>query len=144
MWFFDRWSSSRVSRDPRRAARVKRTAGVPSRSITVTNKSNSLTFTVDSSLVCTSPLAVTVVGFLDILTVSNPAKLRSFLLTICILAPESATDSLSSGSFIDAAGSTLSSQDFLHRVFPGPVCLFENPIAPSLARHNPTGVQFSQ
>ena len=59
-----------------------------------------------SSLVCTSPLAViTVVGFLDILMVSkNSAELRSFLLTMCILAPESTTNSLSSGSFVDAAG----------------------------------------
>ena len=66
-----------------------------SRSITVTNKSNSLTYTTASSLVCTSPLAViTVVGFFDILMVSNSAELRSLLLSICILAPESTTNSL--------------------------------------------------
>ena len=35
----------------------ERTAGVSSRSTTVTNKANSLTYTVASSLVCTSPLA---------------------------------------------------------------------------------------
>ena len=65
----------------------ERTEGVSSRSKTLTNKSNCLTYTVASSLVCTSPLAViTVVGLLDVLMVSNSAELRSFLLTICILA----------------------------------------------------------
>ena len=88
------------------------TAGVSSRNTTLTNKSNCLTFTVASSLVCTSPLAViTVVGLLDVLMVSNSAELRSFLLTICILAPESTTNYLSSGSFVDAAGSTHSSAE---------------------------------
>ena len=58
------------------------------RSITVTNKSNSLTYTAASACVCTSPLAVTtVVGFFEILTVSTSAELRSFLLTICMFAP---------------------------------------------------------
>ena len=81
------------------------TAGVSSRSITLTNKSNCLTSSVASSLVCKSPLAViTVVGLLDVLMVSNSAELRSFLMTICILAPDSTTNSLSSGSFVDAAG----------------------------------------
>ena len=46
----------------------ERTACVSSRSITVTNKSNSLTYTVASSFICTSPLAVTtVVGLLETL-----------------------------------------------------------------------------
>ena len=41
-----------------------------------------MTYTVASSLVCTSPLAViTVVGFFDVLIVSNSAELRSLLLT---------------------------------------------------------------
>ena len=72
--------------------------------------SNCLTHTVASSLVCTSPLAViTVVGLLDVLMVANSAELRSFLLTISIVAPESTTNSLSSGSFVDAAGSNHSS-----------------------------------
>ena len=54
-----------------------------------------------------SPLAViTVVGLLDVLRVSNSAELKSFSLTICILAPESTTNYLSYGSFVDAAGST--------------------------------------
>ena len=80
MWFFDRWSSGKKTHDPRRASRVERTAGVSSRSITVTNKSNSLTFSAASSLVCTSPLAViTVAGFLDVLMVSNSAELRSLV-----------------------------------------------------------------
>ena len=59
---------------------MKRTAGASSRSITLTNKSNCLTYTVASSLVCTSPLAIiTIVGLLDVLMVSNSAELRSFL-----------------------------------------------------------------
>ena len=76
---FNHWSSS----FPR-----ERTAGVSSRSITVTKKFNSLTYSVVSSLVCTSPVAViTVVALLDVLMVSNSAELRSFLLTMCIVAP---------------------------------------------------------
>ena len=76
----------------------ERTAGVFSRSITVTNKSNSLTYIVASSFVSTLPLAVTtVVGCFDVLTVSNSALFRSFLVTMCILAPESPTNSLSLG-----------------------------------------------
>ena len=107
---FDRWSSGKFSHDPRRASRRKALREFLKRSITVTNKSNSLTYTVPCSLVCTSPLAViTVVGFVDILMVSISAELRSFLLTICILAPESTTNYLSSGSFVDATGSTHSS-----------------------------------
>ena len=67
-------------------------------------------YTVASSLVCTSPLAViTVVGLLDLLMVSNSAELKSRLLTMCILARESTTNSLSSSSFVDAATSTHSS-----------------------------------
>ena len=85
--------------------------GVSLQNITVTNTSNSLTFVVASSLVCTSPLAViTVVGLLDVLVVSNSAELRSFLLTICILAPESTANYLSSRSFVEAAGCTHSSE----------------------------------
>ena len=96
------WSSQTFPRE--------RTAGVSFRSITLKNKSNSLTYTVASSRVCTSPLAViSLVGLLDVLMVSNSAELRSRLLTICIPAPESTTNSLSSDSFVDAAGSTHSS-----------------------------------
>ena len=106
----------------------ERTAGVPSRSITVTNKSNSLTFVVASSLVCTSPLAViTVVGLLDVIMVSNSAELRSRLLTRCILVPESTTNSLSSVSFVEASGSTHSSEGVwngaLYKVFGKIPCL---------------------
>ena len=51
-------------------------------------KPSSLTYTVASSVVCTSPLAViTVVGFFDILMVSpTQQSLWSRLLSICILA----------------------------------------------------------
>ena len=48
-------------------------------------------------------LLSTVVGLSETHTVSNSAELRSFLLTICMLAPESTTNSLSSGFFVDAA-----------------------------------------
>ena len=86
-WWVYPWFSHSFPRE--------RTARISSRSITVTNKSNSLTYTLASPLVCTLPLAViTVVGLLDILMVSNSAELRSFLLTISILAPESTTNSL--------------------------------------------------
>ena len=82
-------------------------AGVSSRSISVKNKSNSLTYTVASSFVSTSPLAVTtVVGISDAFTVSNSAELQSFLLTMCMIAPESTSNSLSSGFIVDAAGKT--------------------------------------
>ena len=101
-WYVYPWSSQSFPKE--------RTAGVSSRSITLTNKSNGLTFSVASSLVCTSPLAViTVVGLLDVLMVTSSAESRSVSLTICILAPESTTNSLSSGSFVDAAGRTNSS-----------------------------------
>ena len=96
----------------------ERTAGVSSRSFTVTNKSNSLTYTVASSFVCTSPLAVTtVVGLSETLTVSNSTELKSFLLTMCILAPESTTNSLSSGFIVDAAGKIHSSAGEKNVVF---------------------------
>ena len=83
----------------------ERTGGVSSRSITVTNKSNSLTYTVASSFVCTSPLAVTTDDEqLDAPMVSNSAELRSYLLTMCMLAPVFTTNSLASGFITDGAG----------------------------------------
>ena len=58
-----------------------------------------------SSSVCTSPLAViTVIGLLDVVTVSNSAEVKSFLLTMCIDAPESTTNSLSYGLIVDVEG----------------------------------------
>ena len=66
---------------------------------------NSMTETVASSFVCTSPLVVkTVVGFLEAFTVSNAAELRSFLLNMGMDAPESTTNSLFSGFITDGAG----------------------------------------
>ena len=62
-------------------------------------------------LLRTSPLAViTVVGFFDILMVSNSAESRSRLLTVCMLAPEKTTNSLSSDFMVDAADLTHPSQ----------------------------------
>ena len=52
---------------------------------------------------CTSPLAVmTIVGLHDFVKVSISASLKSFLLTMCIDAPESTTNSRSSGLRVDA------------------------------------------
>ena len=51
----------------------------------------------------------TVVGLFGALTVSNSAELRAFLLTICMLAPESTTNSLVSGFIVDAVGKIHSS-----------------------------------
>ena len=80
------------------------TAGVFSRTFIVKNISNSLTYTIASSCVCTSPLAVmTIVGLHDFAKVSISASLKSFLLIICIDAPESTTNSLSSNLRIDAS-----------------------------------------
>ena len=53
-----------------------------------------------SSCVCT----LTVVGFFDVVKVSNSAEFKSFLLIMCIDALESATNSLSSGPRVDGAG----------------------------------------
>ena len=66
------------------------TAGVFSRTFIVKKISNSLTYTVASSCVCTSPLAVmTIVGLHKFVKVSISASLKSLLLIICIDAPES-------------------------------------------------------
>ena len=49
-----------------------------------------------SQCVCTSALAViTVVGLVDVVTVSISAEFKSFVLIMCINAPESTTNSLS-------------------------------------------------
>ena len=53
-----------------------------------------------SSFVCISPLAVcTFMGFLDVRRVSSSQELKTFLLSMCIDAPESITKSRSSGFF---------------------------------------------
>ena len=65
--------------------------------------SNSLACTVASSCVCTSLLAVmTFVGLHDFVKVSISALLKSFLRIIIIDAPESTTNSRSSGLRVDA------------------------------------------
>ena len=57
-----------------------------------------------SSCVCTSPLAVlTIVRQHDFVKVSISASLKSFLLIMCIDAPESTTNSRSSGFNVDAS-----------------------------------------
>ena len=65
--------------------------------------SNSLTHTIASSCVYTSPLAVTtIVGLHEFVKVSISASLKSFLLITCIDAPESTTNFRSSGLRVDA------------------------------------------
>ena len=82
-----------------------RTAGVSSRTFIVKNISNSLTYTVASSCVCTSPLAVmTIEGRHDFVKVSISAEFKSFLLIMCIDAPESTTNYLSAGLICDGEG----------------------------------------
>ena len=67
-------------------------------------KSKSLTYTIASSCVCTSPLAVmTIEGLHDFVKVSISAEFKSFLLIMCIDAPESTTNSRSSGLRFDGA-----------------------------------------
>ena len=73
--------------------------------------SNSLTYTVASSCVCTCPLAVvTIVGLHDFVKVPISAEFKSFLLIICIDAPESTTNFRSSGLRFDGAGRHLLSE----------------------------------
>ena len=53
--------------------------------------------------VCTSPLAVVaVIGLLDVVTVSILAEFTSFSQIMCVDAPESTTNSLSSGLRVHA------------------------------------------
>ena len=88
----------------RKAFRAIDSAGVSSKSFIDKNRSNSLTYTVASSCVCTSPLAVmTIVGLNDFVKVSISAEFKSFLLIMRIDALESATNSLSSGLRVDGA-----------------------------------------
>ena len=80
-----------------------KTAGVSSKTFIVKNISNSWTYTVASSCVCTSPLAVmTIVGLHDSVKVSNSAEFKSFLMIMFIDTPEWTTNSRSSGSRFDA------------------------------------------
>ena len=103
--FFDHWSNGKYTRDLRRELLVYLREALLSRINPIL-----LTYTVASSFVCTSPLAgTTVVGLLETFTVSNSAESKSFLLTTCMLAPESTTNSLSSGFIVDAAGKLNSS-----------------------------------
>ena len=99
---FDHWSIRKNTRFHRKAFRAI-TAGVLSRTFIVKNISNSLTYTIASSCVCTCPLAVmTIVGRLEFVKVSISASLKSLLLIMCIDAPESKTNSLSSSLRVDA------------------------------------------
>ena len=86
-----------------------RTACVSSSNCTVTNRSRSWTYTCASSFVCTSPLAVTtVVGVLDLRKVSIASELKSFLLSMCIEAPESTTNIRSAVFLETSTGASIS------------------------------------
>ena len=63
---------------------------------------------------------MTVVGLLDVVKVSNPAEFKSFLLIMCIDAPESTTNSLSSGFRVDGAGKHLFSEGEKNAVYVSP------------------------
>ena len=78
-----------------------RTAGVLSSICTVTERPRSWTYTCASSFVCTSSsLAVTtVVEVPPFSLVSISSELKSFLLSMCFVVPESTTNSRSSGDF---------------------------------------------
>ena len=54
---------------------------------------------------------MTVVGRLDARTVSGSAEFKSFLLSMCIAAPKSTTNTLSSGSNLDGARTHQPSED---------------------------------
>ena len=103
MWFFDRSIHSHEYPCSSQSLLSDKTAGVSSRTFIVKNISNSLTYTIASSCVCTSPLVVmTIAGLHDFVKVSISASLKSFLLIMCIDAPESTTNSLSSSLRVDA------------------------------------------
>ena len=88
------------------------TAGVLSRTFKVKKISNSLTYKIASSCVCTSPLAVmTIVGLHDLVKISISASLKSFLLIMCIDAPESSTNFRSSSLRFDAGRHLFSEGD---------------------------------
>ena len=53
---------------------------------------------------------ITVAGFLDTQTLSSSAEFRSLLLSMCIDALESSTNSLSSSSVEDGAGDNQTSE----------------------------------
>ena len=98
MWFFDRWSTREIIRVPRKAFRAIKLLAYP-RGLSLSRIYPTLWQTVASSCVCTSPMAVTtIVGLHDFVKVSISSEFKSFLLIMCIDAPESTTNSRSSGS----------------------------------------------
>ena len=99
---FDHWSIRRNTRFHRKTFQSTILLAC-FRILPVKNIPNSFTYTIASSCVCTSPLAVmTIAGPHDFVKVSISALLRSFLLIMCIDAPESTTNSRSSSLRFDA------------------------------------------
>ena len=71
----------------------------------MTKRSRSLTHTVAASSVSTElPAVMTFVGFRDTRNVSNSAEVESVLLSVCNAAPESSTNSRSSGFILEGVG----------------------------------------
>ena len=98
--FFDRSPSHRNIRVLRTVFQAIELQAYLREICTVTKRSRSWTKTCASSFVCTSPLAVTTtVGFLDLQRVSSSSEPSSLLLSMFIEAPESTTNSRSSGDF---------------------------------------------
>ena len=101
MWFFDHWSTHSNIRY--QSFPSDNTADVFSRTFVVKNMSNSLTYTIASSCVCTSPLAVmTTAGLDDFVKVSISALLKSLVADHMHWRTGVDNNSLSSGFRVDA------------------------------------------
>ena len=115
---FDHWSLRRNIRFHRKAFQTT-VLLVCFRELSLSRISTSLTSTVASLCVCTSPLAVmTIVGLHEFVKVSISASLKSFLLIMCVVALESTTNSLSSGLRFDGAGRHQFARGMMFYVFP--------------------------
>ena len=115
----DHRSDGNYTRDLRRVFPSERTASVSSRSITVTNKSNSLTYTVASPFVSTSPLAVTtVVGLFRDPHSFQFGRVKDFPADHMHDCSRTQTNSLSSGCIVDAADKIHTSESVQNVVVP--------------------------
>ena len=97
---FDRWPTHTCNRALRRALQAMGLQACPRVTALLRRDQDRKHFPVLPSFACTSSLAVTtVVAFVDYRRVSSSSELKSFLLSMCIDAPESTTNSRSSGIF---------------------------------------------
>ena len=103
----DRWPTQRNTRGLRRVFQAVEQQAFLREIALVTKRSRSWTKTCASSFKCISPLALTTtVGCLDLRNVSSSSELI-FMLSMCTDAPESTTNSRSSGDFKVGAGIAL-------------------------------------